>query len=91
MLALAYDAGTAWRGTALSVLYCLGLGLPFIAVALGVGRSERLLAALRRHRLAISRAGGGVLVAVGLLLVTGVWSRWVASLQGVVGGFETVV
>jgi cytochrome c-type biogenesis protein len=91
VLTLATDAGTAWRGALLALVYCLGLGLPFVLVALGLGRGARGLDALRRHRLLVARLGGGALVVVGLLLVTGVWSSWMSHLQGGIGGFETVL
>ncbi|WP_448630288.1 hypothetical protein [Cellulomonas soli] len=66
--------------------FCAGLGLPFVLVALGLERSARALAFLRRHRLAVMRAGGGMLVVLGLALVTGVWSQWAAWLQGLLTG-----
>ena len=49
---LALDEASAARGATLSVAYCLGLGLPFLLVALGLERSQRALGFLRRHRLA---------------------------------------
>lgn len=88
---LALDGASAGRGAVLSVAYCVGLGLPFLLVALGLERSRRALAFLRRHRVAVMRIGGGVLVAVGLALVTGLWGVWTQSLQGLVSGFETVL
>lgn len=89
--ALALDQGTAGRGAVLAVAYCLGLGLPFLAVALGLESSVRLTAFLRRHRLAVMRVGGGLLVLVGLALVTGLWGSLTQSLAGLVGGFETAL
>lgn len=88
---LALDEGSAVRGAVLSVAYCVGLGLPFLLLALGFERSTRALGFLRRHRLAIMRAGGVILVVIGLALVTGLWGRFTGALQGVIGGFETVV
>lgn len=88
---LALDEASAGRGAALAVAYCLGLGLPFVLVALAFERSTRVLRVLRDHRVLLMRAGGVVLVLVGLALVTGVWAAWTQSLQGLVGGFETVV
>ncbi|WP_052114071.1 cytochrome c biogenesis CcdA family protein [Actinotalea fermentans] len=88
---LALDEGSAARGAALSVAYCVGLGLPFLLLALGFERSTRALGFLRRHRLAIMRIGGVVLVLIGLALVTGLWGRFTGALQGTIGGFETVV
>ena len=88
---LALDEASAGRGAVLSVAYCLGLGLPFLLIALGFERSTRALGFLRRHRVAVMRAGGILLVLVGLALVTGVWGWWTQSLQGLIGGFVPVV
>jgi cytochrome c-type biogenesis protein len=78
--ALALDQATVGRGAALSVAYCLGLGIPFVLVALGLQSSKRMLGFLRRHRLAFLRVGGGLLVVIGIAMVTGVWGTWTASL-----------
>ena len=88
---LALDGGSAGRGALLSVAYCAGLGLPFVLIALGLERSTRALGFLRRHRVAIMRTGGVVLVLVGLALVTGLWARFTGALAGLVGGFEPVL
>lgn len=89
--ALALDAASPWRGVVLGVAYCTGLGLPFLAVAAGLGSGSRALTAVRAHRVALGRLGGGVLVLVGLLLVTGVWTAWLARLQAGATGFEVVL
>jgi cytochrome c-type biogenesis protein len=60
---------TAW-GLLLMVAYCLGLGLPFLAIALGVGQARPLVRALNRHRRAIDLVSAGVLLVMGLLLLT---------------------
>lgn len=91
VLSLALGGGDAGRGALLAVVYCLGLGVPFIVVALALDRGSRLLAVLRRRRLLLMRLGGALLVLVGLALVSGVWGAWIRSLQGLIGGFETVV
>jgi cytochrome c-type biogenesis protein len=91
VLGLTLQQGSATRGAVLTVAYCLGLGLPFVLAAAGLGRGVRTLDVLRRHRVAISRAGGAMLVVVGLLLVTGVWTTWMNALQGTISGFETVI
>ncbi|MCA5895267.1 cytochrome c biogenesis protein CcdA [Isoptericola sp. NEAU-Y5] len=89
--ALALDEASAGRGIALGVAYCVGLGVPFLLVALGLQSSQRMLGFLRRHRLVIQRAGGALLVIVGLALVTGLWATWTSELQGWISGFGTVV
>ena len=86
--ALALDQGTAGRGAVLAVAYCLGLGVPCLAVALGLESSVRLTAFLRRHRLAVMLVGGGLLVLVGIALVPGLWGALTQSLAGLVGGVE---
>ncbi len=92
ILTLSLDEGSAWRGGLLAVAFCVGLGAPFLLVALGLESSQRALAFLRRHRLAIMRIGGGMLVLLGLALVTGVWGSWAAWLQGLIADdFVTVV
>ena len=88
---LALDEGSAARGAALSVAYCLGLGLPFLLIALGFDRSARAVGFLRTHRLTIMRIGGAVLVLVGLALVTGLWAAFTGAMQGLIGSFETVL
>ncbi|NMM31909.1 MAG: cytochrome c biogenesis protein CcdA [Cellulomonas sp.] len=92
--ALSLDGGSPARGAVLSVAFCLGLGLPFVLIALGTARSARALALLRRHRLAVMRAGGGLLVVLGLALVSGLWGTWAQWLQGLLtssGVFVPVV
>jgi len=88
---LALDQGSAARGAALAVAYSVGLGLPFLLIALGFERSARAIGFLRTHRVAIMRAGGVVLVLIGLALVTGLWGTFTGALQGLIGGFETVI
>jgi cytochrome c-type biogenesis protein len=89
--ALAIDEASAGRGALLGVAYCVGLGVPFLLVALGLQSSERMMDFLRRHRLAALRIGGGMLVLVGLLLVSGLWTRLTGAMQLWIGGFETVI
>lgn len=74
VLSLALTSGSAVRGAVLALVYCLGLGIPFILAALGVERSSGLLAKLRRHGRAVQMAGGAVLLAIGLIMVSGAWT-----------------
>ncbi|MGB8022682.1 MAG: cytochrome c biogenesis protein CcdA [Candidatus Nanopelagicales bacterium] len=85
---LAFTEGSAARGALLSVAYCLGLGLPFLAVGLAMERGLTVLAWARRHSLAIQRAGGASLVALGVLMVTGLWGWLVVAMRGWISGFE---
>ncbi len=77
---LSVSTGGATRGALLALAYCLGLGLPFVLVAAGLGRG-RALGWIRRHRRGISRFGGGMLVLVGLLLVSGLWTSWIDTVR----------
>jgi cytochrome c-type biogenesis protein len=88
---LAFTQAGAGRGALLSAAYCLGLGIPFLLLALGLRWSVGALAWTRRHSRAISRFGGMMLVVVGLLLMTGVWSQVVVWLQTELGGYTVIL
>jgi cytochrome c-type biogenesis protein len=79
---LAFTEATAARGALLGVAYCLGLGVPFVLVALGARWAMGATSFLRRHAAAVTRVGGAVLVLVGLLLVTGAWTEMMQWLRG---------
>jgi cytochrome c-type biogenesis protein len=87
VLTLALSEQSASRGLVLTVAYCLGLGIPFVVAAVAVARSARALAAVRRHARTIQVVGGVLLVALGILLVTGLWNEISAWLQGVVAAW----
>ncbi len=70
----------AWRGAALLFVYSLGLGVPFLLLALGVAKAGRLFGWLRRHGRAIEILGGSVLLLMGVLMITGAWIRLFAPL-----------
>jgi cytochrome c-type biogenesis protein len=80
-LNLSLDQGTAARGALLVSFYCLGLGLPFIIAALAFRRVLGAFAWVKQHYQLVMRIGGGMLVTVGTLLVTGWWSLLVNQLQ----------
>lgn len=91
VLALAYNEATAGRGALLSLVYSLGLGLPFIIAGLAFRRMLGAVRWVRRHQVWVTRLGGTMLVMVGLLLVTGLWDQWVVQMQSVMPGFEAPV
>lgn len=79
---LAYAEASAGRGAILGLAYCLGLGIPFVLVALGARRALTLSAWARRHARTVMRIGGGLLIVLGILLVTGGWDivmTWLRS------------
>ncbi|MEV7973620.1 cytochrome c biogenesis protein CcdA [Cellulomonas sp. NPDC089187] len=83
ILAMSLDGGSAGRGALLALAFCVGLGVPFVLVSFGVQRSRRVLDWLGRHRLAVMRVGGGLLIALGLAMVTGLWGHLASWLQGI--------
>ncbi|GAB2501915.1 Cytochrome C biogenesis protein transmembrane region [Corynebacterium atrinae] len=68
---------TAARGVILIIGYCLGLGLPFLLVALGSARAMRTIGWLSKHSRAIQITGGVLMILVGLALVTGAWAEFI--------------
>jgi cytochrome c-type biogenesis protein len=66
------------RGVVLVVAYCLGLGIPFVALAFGSARAVTGLGWLRRHTRAIQIFGGVLLILVGAALVSGLWNDFVS-------------
>ena len=88
---LAITEGSVARGVALSVAYSLGLGLPFIALGLAYRRTLGAVRWIQRHQVWVTRIGGIMLVAVGVLLVTGWWTDLALELQSWTGGFETLL
>ncbi len=92
MLLATSDTGGATRGVVLAVAYSLGLGIPFLLVALGYSRASHVLARLRRRQRGLQLAGGGLLVVVGVLMAAGLWTDLVVRLQvSLVSGFEVAV
>jgi cytochrome c-type biogenesis protein len=88
---MAVSQGTAGRGAVLTVFYCLGLGVPFVVVALGFGWVTSVLGFVRRHRAWVSGVGGALLIAIGALLLSGEWDHLMNVLRANVGadaGFD---
>ena len=81
LVVAASTGGTAARGFFLVLVYCLGLGVPFLLIALGARWTVRANGWLRRHARAIQLTGGGLLFVVGVLLVTGLWGELVSWLK----------
>jgi len=83
---LAYSEASATRGAILALAYCLGLGVPFVLVASGARRALTVSQWARRHARTVTRVGGGLLIVLGVLLLTGTWDSimiwmraWLAS------------
>ncbi len=81
VLTLSENSGTALRGGLLAFIYGLGLGVPFLIVAFAFQRGVSVFGFARRHARLITRIGGVMLIAVGVLEVTGAWASAVTWLQ----------
>jgi cytochrome c-type biogenesis protein len=85
---LALSSATAGRGATLSAAYCLGLGVPFVLVAVGMRAGLGALAVVRRHSRVVMVVGGVLLVVTGLLEVTGEWNHLLIELRANLPGFS---
>lgn len=87
VLGLSLDSGSPWRGVLLGLVFCLGLGIPFLLVALGLSWVTGSVAWLKRHIRLINIIGGALLILVGLLMVSGIWSSFISHLGSVIPGY----
>ncbi|MCW2930278.1 MAG: Cytochrome c biosis protein transrane region [Actinomycetia bacterium] len=74
VLTLSASSGTAARGAFLAFVYGLGLGIPFLLVSVAFQQMVGMLGFFRRNARLVSRIGGGMLIVLGMLEVTGAWS-----------------
>ncbi|MEO3825321.1 cytochrome c biogenesis protein CcdA [Actinomadura sp. B10D3] len=88
---LAVTEASAGRGALLSLAYCAGLGLPFVATALAYRYALGAFGAVKRHYPLVMRTGGGMLVLIGVLLVSGLWGDLTIELKSWISGFEPVI
>jgi cytochrome c-type biogenesis protein len=91
VLSLSVDSAAASRGALLALTYSLGLGVPFLIFSVAFRRALTIMPLLRRNSKRFMQAGGVLLIAVGLLQVTGLWGHLIALLQTSVSNFQPVV
>ena len=84
ILSMSWNLGDPWRAGLLGLSYSLGLGIPFLLLAVGWGWTTRSAGFVRRHIRVVNLAGGVMLILLGLLMVTGVWTALMSALQQVV-------
>lgn len=88
VLSLSAIQGSAVRGGVLAVAYCFGLGIPFVLTALGFRRAMGAFTWVKRHYVWVLRLGGAMLVGIGILLVTGLWTDLTVALRVWVSAFS---
>ena len=91
VLALSSDQASAGRGAILTVAYCAGLGVPFVIAAVAFRKALGAFGWIKRHYVWVMRIGGGMMIATGLLLLTGAWDSIVQEMQGWSDGFTVGV
>ena len=88
---MSLDGGNPWRGALIGLFYCLGLGIPFLLVALGLNWVGGSIAWIKRHIRVINIIGGALLVLIGALMVSGLWRIIMSHLGAVIGGIESPI
>ena len=89
--ALAFQESSALRGAILSLGYCLGLGLPFIATGIFFDKSEAFRKFMVKRGGLVSKVGGVLLIAIGILQLTGIWAELMISLRSLISDFAPVI
>jgi cytochrome c-type biogenesis protein len=89
--ALSFQSSSAGRGAILSAAYCLGLGVPFIIVGIFFDQSAKLRRFISHRGDLITKFGGGFLILIGLLQVTGAWDSIMNSLRALISGFVPAI
>ena len=79
------DQGNLGRALIIGLAYCIGLGIPFLLVAIGFGWVGGSVAWVKRHIRVINIAGGVLLIIIGLLMVSGVWRAFITTLGAGLG------
>lgn len=91
VLSLSLSSQSALRGAVLTGFYSLGLGIPFVLLALGFAWMSGAIGFLRRHIRVINIIGGSVLVVIGIMMITGIWTALIYQIQFLVGGVQLPV
>ncbi|PYY37215.1 MULTISPECIES: cytochrome c biogenesis CcdA family protein [unclassified Curtobacterium] len=88
---ISFQSGSAWQGVVLGIAYCIGLGVPFLLVALGAGWASGAIGVVKRHMRTVNIIGGAILIVIGLLMVTGIWSAVMSSVGAVIQSYVPAV
>jgi cytochrome c-type biogenesis protein len=88
VLAIAAAQGGSLRGASLLFVYSLGLGVPFLLVGLGVRRLMGALDFVKRNYHWIAGASGVVMIAIGVLVATNLWTRMLGPILRAISDFS---
>ncbi|MEV0183929.1 cytochrome c biogenesis protein CcdA [Streptomyces sp. NPDC050625] len=88
VVALSSQQASAGRGAVLTVAYCLGLGVPFVLTAVAFRKALGAFGWVKQHYVWVMRIGGTMMVATGVLLLTGAWDSLVSQMQTWSTGFN---
>ena len=91
VMTLAAQSGSVGRATVLALFYCIGLGVPFVLASFGFGWMTQTMSFFKRHIRVVNLIGGALLILIGLLMVTGLWSKMMFAMQAVIGDFDTIL
>jgi len=86
VLVLASDSGDPLRGGILATVYSLGIGVPFLLLAAGIGWAARSVELIKRNIRKVNIFGGVLLIVLGTLMATGLWLQFTNWLQVVNSG-----
>jgi len=89
--ALAFQESSAVRGAILSLGYCIGLGAPFIATGLFLDKSEKIRKVALKSGNSISKVGGVLLILIGILQLTGLWTDLMIDMRSWISDFVPVI
>ncbi len=87
--AMAFTQADALRGATLSAAYCIGLGLPFLLVGLGLHRALTAIGWARANTVPIRRASGILMIALGVVMASGAWNVVTVWMRVQAGAFAT--
>jgi cytochrome c-type biogenesis protein len=88
---LAFNESSATRGAILSIGYSIGLGIPFILSGLFLDRSKKIRSYFVNRGSLISKVGGVLLILIGFMQFTGVWSDLMITLRSLISNFVPVI
>jgi cytochrome c-type biogenesis protein len=89
--AMAFTQADAVRGATLSAAYCIGLGLPFLLVGLGLQRAMSAIGWARANTVPIRRVSGYLMIALGVVMASGAWNAVTVWMRVQAGAFATPI